>query len=343
MNIKGFDKYLRSRGMQFEIGKEYKIEGEGKLELCTDTVFHYCQSLVDLNEFYSARDEDQNRFCEIEVLGEIVTNGIKFGSNHIRILREIIGEELQILKGHVNGNTGLFNTGEWNTGNMNSGNYNTGSLNWGNYNTGNWNNGDYNAGWWNTGSYNVGHWNIGDYNTGDWNSSEGNTGDYNTGKYNSGGVNTGDHNSGNRNQGDYNSGNGNSGDYNTGSGCQGNGNTGFFNSCDYSTGVFCSIPDGNMRIFNQPSNMSREEFLRSPYYKAMSSVPFYLLEWIEYSEEEKEADENKKTQGGYMQNLGFKEAFQRWWQALSEENRNIIMSLPNFDPTVFYEITGVEV
>ena len=40
MKIKGFDKDLRCRGMQYEVGSEYKIENNGKkLELCSNTVF----------------------------------------------------------------------------------------------------------------------------------------------------------------------------------------------------------------------------------------------------------------------------------------------------------------
>ena len=54
MKIKGFDKDLRCRGMQYEVGREYKIENEGKkLELCSNTVFHYCDSLQKVHEHYS--------------------------------------------------------------------------------------------------------------------------------------------------------------------------------------------------------------------------------------------------------------------------------------------------
>lgn len=121
MNIKGMDKDMRCRGFQFEIGKEYKIENNGEeLELCSDTVFHYCKSLQQVHKYYSC-DDKTNRYFEIEVLGEEITDGEKCGSNHIRILREITGEELNNLKGLNNGNTRLFNSGNFNSGNWNSG------------------------------------------------------------------------------------------------------------------------------------------------------------------------------------------------------------------------------
>ncbi len=184
MKIKGFNKDLQCRGMQFEIGKEYKIELNGrKLELCTDTCFHYCDSLQQVHEFYSVLEN--NRFCEIEVLGEEVSDGEKCGSNHIKIVREIVGEELNILKGITNGNTGIFNSGSYNSGNHNSGNGNTGSYNSGHYNSGKRNSGDYNSGYRNSGYYNSGNHNSGDYNSGYRNSGYYNSGNGNSGLFNS--------------------------------------------------------------------------------------------------------------------------------------------------------------
>ena len=314
MKIKGMDKDMKCRGFQFEIGKEYKIEHDGKpLELCSDTVFHYCDSLQQVHEHYSCNEKELNRFFEIEVLGEEVTDGKKCGSDHIKIVREITGNELATMKGMVNGNTGLFNTGDCNTGNRNTGNRNTG-----NRNTGNCNTGDCNTGYRNTGDRN--------------------TGNRNTGYRNTGYRNTGYRNTGYRNTGDCNTGDRNTGDCNTG-----NRNTGYGNTGNDSNGVFCTEPDMNIRIFNRPSGMSLLDFYRSRYYEALCSAPFMLTEWIPYTEEEKKADPEKEMICGYLKEYTMKEAWANWWGEMSEEAKKIVQDIPNFDAKIFKEITGIEV
>ena len=293
MKIKGFDKNLCCRGLQFEVGKTYDT-GAKELRLCSNTVFHYCDSIQKVHQYY--RCDKDNRFCEIEVLGEEVTDGEKCGSNRIRIVREIVGDELNALIGRINGNTGVFNIGGRNTGNRNIGNRNIGNSNTGNRNTGNRNTGNNNTGHCNTGSYNTGHCNAGHHNTGN--------------------SNTGNFNAGNR-------------------------NTGIFNSCDYSSGIFCSQPE-HIRIFNCDSGMTAEEFYESKYYEAILSSPFVLTEWFEYTEKEKDTDANRSV-GGYLKKRTYKEACANWWANMTDENRAIIMSMPNFDSAVFFDITGINV
>jgi hypothetical protein len=327
--------------MQFEIGKEYKIELNGReLELCSDTCFHYCNSLRQVHGFYSVLEN--NRFCEIEVLGEEVSDEEKCGSNHIKIVREIVGEELNILKGLVNGNSGIFNSGSYNSGSYNSGYRNSGDHNSGGYNSGGYNSGYRNSGYHNSGIFNSGIFNSGGYNSGyhnsgDFNSGNGNSGDHNSGGYNSGNGNSGDHNSGGYNSGYRNSGYHNSGGYNSG-----DYNSGLFNSCNFSSGIFCSN-EPKINIFNMPTNMTMREFLNSKYYRAIISSDFNLTEWIPYTEEEMEKDESKKLIGGYLKSYTYQEACKNWWNGMSSKNKAIICSMPNFDANVFKEITGIEV
>ena len=98
MYIKGFDKDLKCIGFQFEVGGAYDTGyKKEELELCSETVFHFCDSLEKVHEYYDCSNEE-NRYCEIEVLGELIYDENKCGSNKIRVVREIIGEELEILK-----------------------------------------------------------------------------------------------------------------------------------------------------------------------------------------------------------------------------------------------------
>ena len=312
MFIKGFDENLCCREMQFEIGKTYDTGYTENLELCSCKVFHFCKSLENVHEFYSAKVEENNRFCEIEVLGELVEDERKCGSNKIKILREITGEELAMLRGLKNGNTGLFNTGYRNTGDWNTGNMNTGYRNTGYRNTG-----DRNTGYKNTGNMNTGYRNTGYMNTGNMNTGYRNTGYRNTGDWNTGNMNTGYRNTGDR-------------------------NTGIFNACNRSAGLF-NTKERTLTMFNKDSEMTWNEFINSEYYDAIYSSPFSLTEWIYYTEEEKKNSPIRQAIGGYLKKYTFKEACKNWWDNMTDENKDIIQSIPNFDKKIFKEITGIEV
>ena len=187
------------------------------------------------------------------------------------------------------------------------------------------------------GNNNSGHENSGNLNSGDFNSGDFNSGNDNSGHFNTGSVNSGNDNSGNLNSGDTNSGHGNSGYAN-----RGNDNSGDWNKCDGSNGIFCT-EEPTIRIFDKDTNMTLSEFRRSKYNRALRSVKLELTEWIEYTEEEKKEDDNKRLIGGYLKEYSYKEACANWWNELTEENREIIMSIPNFDAAKFYEITGIKI
>ena len=89
--------------------------------------------------------------------------------------------------------------------------------------------------------------------------------------------------------------------------------------------------------------MTMREFVNSKYYVAIISSDFILTEWVEYSAEEKAQDETKRLIGGYLKTYSYQEACKNWWANMTDENREIIMSMPNFDANVFKEITGIEV
>ena len=293
MYIKGFDKDLRCRGMQFEVGKEYSTGvADANISLCTNTVFHFCDSLRKVHTHYSVIPEEDNRFCEIEVLGALVSDDTKCGSNRIRIVREILGDELNIMRGLTDGNTGVFNSGSRNSGSCNSGSCNSG----------NWNSGSRNSGNWNSGSRNSGDWNSGSRNSGDWNSGRGNSGSRNSGNWNSG---------------DWNSGNCNN-------------------------GFFCTNSP-KLRLFNKETDFTMEEFMKTEWYAVLTSGEFNLTKWRAYTDEEKAQDERKRFIGGELITIPYKEACANWWASLSEVDKAIIKTMPNFDANIFAEITGIDV
>jgi hypothetical protein len=60
------------------------------------------------------------------------------------------------------------------------------------------------------------------------------------------------------------------------------------------------------------------------------------------TDEERKAHPEAETTGGYLKELDKSECGQIWWDDLSEHERNIIRSIPNFDPVIFEQITGVK-
>ena len=179
---KAFDENLQCRGFQFEVGKTYETgKQKNELKLCSDTVFHFCRELHKI-ESVSNYTVSKSRICEVIAEGDIVTDGDKYGTNKLTILREISHEELNEYNNR--------NSGDWNSGSRNSGSRNSGDCNSGNCNSGDWNSGNCNSGNCNSGSRNSGNCNSGDCNSGDWNSGSRNSGDWNSGNWNSGYFNS---------------------------------------------------------------------------------------------------------------------------------------------------------
>ena len=191
-----------------------------------------------------------------------------------------------------------------NTGKDCTGLENTGNRNTGNRNTGNWNTGD-----WNTGNWNTGNRNTGDRNTGNWNTGNRNTGDRNTGDWNTGDCNTGD--------------------------C---------NTVDFSNGVFCTKED-TIKIFDKESNMTLREWRES---RARRIIAWNMetTVWIYQSnmtEQEKAQYPSYKTTGGYLKVFTYSEAWKNLWNSITDEEKQEIINIPNFDKNKFKEITGIEI
>ena len=84
-SYKGFDKDMQCRGFQYEVGKEYDMDGEIK---CCNRGFHACKSPLEVWDYY---DMLNSRFAEVEQSGKMdeEEKSTKVCSSHIKIKAEL--------------------------------------------------------------------------------------------------------------------------------------------------------------------------------------------------------------------------------------------------------------
>ena len=84
-SYKAFDKNMQCRGFQYEVGKEYEMDGE--IKYC-ERGFHACKSPMEVWDHY---DMLSSRFAEVEQSGKIEEEGnsTKVCSSHIKIKAEL--------------------------------------------------------------------------------------------------------------------------------------------------------------------------------------------------------------------------------------------------------------
>ena len=96
IGYKGFNKDLKCRDDQFVIGQTYTKPEKESLKLCSADGYHYCNTLSDVFNHYPL-GSTENRFCEIEVLGNFKdenSSSPKSITTSFRIVREIPKDEL---------------------------------------------------------------------------------------------------------------------------------------------------------------------------------------------------------------------------------------------------------
>lgn len=117
---KGFDKDLKCRGFQYEVGKEYE---ENEAKLC-DKGFHACEFPFDVFGYY---DPASSRYCEVDmedVCGErsedskLCAKKIKIGaeiglSGLIKAGVQMIVEKSEHTKKQTGNQSAATNTGDW--------------------------------------------------------------------------------------------------------------------------------------------------------------------------------------------------------------------------------------
>ena len=84
-SYKAFDKNMKCRGFQYEVGKEYEMDGEVK---CCNQGFHACKSPMEVWDYY---DMLNSRYAEVEQSGKIdeEEKSTKVCSSRIKIKAEL--------------------------------------------------------------------------------------------------------------------------------------------------------------------------------------------------------------------------------------------------------------
>ena len=105
--FKGFDKDLKCRGFQYEVGKTYSMEDKPKI---CEKGFHCCTALSDVFQYYplwtwpvdyngflipgAPRSPYENRYCLVEVCGDVdIDKSNKIATNRIKIIQELFLED----------------------------------------------------------------------------------------------------------------------------------------------------------------------------------------------------------------------------------------------------------
>ena len=101
-SYKGFDKDLRCRGYQYEVGGEYE---EADAKAC-DRGFHACEQPIEVFSYYAPGHG--SRYCEVEQDGKIDRKGddSKMASSRIKIGTEIgipgiVKAQIEYVKAHT--------------------------------------------------------------------------------------------------------------------------------------------------------------------------------------------------------------------------------------------------
>ena len=111
MAYKGFDKDLKCRGFQYEVGKEYEQEGEVR---CCENGFHACEVPLAVFNYYRPAT---SRYCEVEQIGETRKDNDKVASSKIKIGAEIgipglVKAHVEWVKANVKTESIATNTGD---------------------------------------------------------------------------------------------------------------------------------------------------------------------------------------------------------------------------------------
>jgi hypothetical protein len=141
-----------------------------------------------------------------------------------------------------------------------------------------------------------------------------------------------------------NIGKGNTGLGNTGHRNTGDQNTGDFNISDNNTGCF-NVDDHKLLFFDQEAEITWYQWRNSRAYGLLRGVDSRPTVWVyaeDMTDQEKSDYPTYETTGGYLKERDISKAYQEWWGQLSDDQKQCIREIPNFDAKKFQQITGID-
>lgn len=90
--------------------------------------------------------------------------------------------------------------------------------------------------------------------------------------------------------------------------------------------------------------MTWDEWFNNPAYDAACGLNITIwINWNELTDDEKKDNPKAYVCGGYLKVFSYHEAWANLWKTLSNKEKDSFKMLPNFDPEIFEEITGINI
>jgi len=92
--------------------------------------------------------------------------------------------------------------------------------------------------------------------------------------------------------------------------------------------------------------MTFRQWRNSEAYQLLRRIQFEPNQWVwadDMSDEEKIAHPEHETTGGYLKIRDDTDCYKEWWNSLTNEEKEVIKNIPNFDADKFFIITGIKV
>jgi len=103
---------------------------------------------------------------------------------------------------------------------------------------------------------------------------------------------------------------------------------------------------GTQATGTQATEITWYQWRNSRAYDLLWNVDSRPTEWIyaeDMTDQEKSDYPTYETTGGYLKERDISKAYQEWWGQLSDDQKQCIKEIPNFDAKKFQQITGINV